>query len=245
MHEHINILSVDDDERFRNGLRRVFHLRRARPHMDLVEARSGREAMEALAKERVDCVLLDYHMPGGSGLDWLRRILNAHPDMAVVMVTGSGDEATAVEAMKRGAMDYLVKGAIREDTICRAIVNAVEKCDLHRRLKEQGEKLLEAERQRVMIESLGAACHHLGQPTTVILGYLGLLRRYVETADGRAVVEECCKAANTLADIIRQLQRFSCYRTEPYLTEEPPAGDTPGRNIICLADHEPACAAAG
>jgi len=81
----------------------------------------------------------------------------------------------------------------------------------------QHEKLLAAERHRVMIESLGAACHHLGQPATVISAYLQMMKRKERDPELQDMISKCILAANSMADILKQLMHVSQYRTEPYL----------------------------
>lgn len=233
--DKVTVLSVDDEERFRSALRRSFHLRRGTPRLTLLEAGTGHLAIDVLTQTKVDCILLDYQMPGGNGIEWLKRILEAHPQVAVIMVTGKGDESTAVEAMKCGAMDYLVKGVIRQDDLVRAILNAIEKRRMRDAIREQSRRLLEAERQRVMIESLGAACHHLGQPATVITMYLSMLNKQETSHEKQKLIEDCMRAADDIAGVLDQLQRFSEYRTEPYVTPEPGNEGLPGNNIIKLS----------
>jgi DNA-binding NtrC family response regulator len=70
---------------------------------------SARAGLEHLAQQPVDCVLLDYRLPDADGLACLRRIRETHRDVPVIVVTGAGSEEVAVEAMKLGATDYLVK----------------------------------------------------------------------------------------------------------------------------------------
>ena len=72
-------------------------------------ARSSAEGLQRLAAQGFDCVLLDYSLPDGASLACLSRIRAEHPDVAVVMVTGTGSEEIAVDAMKLGAADYIVK----------------------------------------------------------------------------------------------------------------------------------------
>jgi len=67
------------------------------------------EALERLAAGGIDCVLLDYRLPDTTGLDGLRSVRARHPDVPVVIVTGAGSEHVAVDAMKLGATDYVVK----------------------------------------------------------------------------------------------------------------------------------------
>jgi DNA-binding NtrC family response regulator len=70
---------------------------------------SARDGLQHLAENPVDCVLLDYRLPDADGLGCLRQVRQAHPDVPVVVITGAGSEEVAVEAMKLGASDYLVK----------------------------------------------------------------------------------------------------------------------------------------
>ena len=122
------ILTVDDERNFRSGMRRLFHVMRDEDTtFTVLEASGGEKAMEILTAENVDCVLMDYQMPGGNGIEWLQRMLEVKNHVAIIMVTGHGNEQVAVEAMKMGAVDYLAKGAITPETLLRTVMNAVQK----------------------------------------------------------------------------------------------------------------------
>lgn len=228
------ILIVDDDAHFRQGLRRLFHTMRDVIPADTLEAVSGEDALRIMAERQVGCILLDQHMPGGSGTDWIQRILAARPDAAIIMVTGVGNEQVAVEAMKRGAMDYLVKGSISPESLQRAVVNAIDRVNLRRSIERQREQLLDAERQRVMIESLGAACHHLGQPATVIATYLHMMRQRESDAERLDMIDNCIEATRALSDILDRLRGVSEYRTEPYLAGGDDTPWSPARTILTI-----------
>ena len=99
------ILIVDDElimrESLSGWLKRDGHV--------VVSAASGEDAMRMLKNSRFDILLVDIKMEGMSGLDVLRLVKESDPDVAVVMITAYGSISTAVEAMKKGAYDYLLK----------------------------------------------------------------------------------------------------------------------------------------
>lgn len=82
-----------------------------------------------------------------------------------------------------------------------------------------------AEQRRVMLESLGAACHHLGQPATVLLGNLGIIHRKIDGVDDalKELVQSSIEAMETMSDILYKLNTVNEYKTTQYL--EKPAGD--------------------
>lgn len=231
--EQITILMVDDDSFFRSGLLRVLHSMRGELPARVTEASCGEEAVELLRTHPFDCALLDYQMPGGDGLHWLREFRQRAPDVPVIMVTGVGNENVAVEAMKNGARDYLVKGAITQESLLRTIRNALELARLERTIRQQQDDLLQAERQRVMIESLGAACHHIGQPATVIRTCLDLMSRTGPAPEIQTMIAECTKAADQVADVLDRLRAVSEYRTAPYRSLRP--GEPPRADQAILA----------
>ena len=95
-----------------------------------------------------------------------------------------------------------------------------------RKRAEQAE--LETERQRVMLESLGAACHHLGQPATVLLANLGIMRKKADaqSPDLKSLIHMSLDAAESLSEILHKLNAVNEYRTTPYLDDISGAGET-------------------
>ena len=73
------------------------------------EAGTLAEGLDLLEREPIACALVDYRLPDGDGLTALRTIRRAHPEVPVIIVTGAGSQEVAVEAMKLGADDYIVK----------------------------------------------------------------------------------------------------------------------------------------
>jgi two-component system NtrC family response regulator len=95
-------------------------------------AGSARAGYQHLAAHPVDCVLLDYRLPDADGLECLARIRRRYPDLPVVLVTGAGSEEVAVEAMKLGATDYVVKHGRYFDTVPIVVREALGRRELRR-----------------------------------------------------------------------------------------------------------------
>ena len=97
---------VVDDER---KMRRVLQMLLEKMGIESIAAETGEEALTMLAAERVDLLLTDLRLPGLSGIDLLARVREIEPELAVIVLTAFGSVETAVEAMKRGASDYVLK----------------------------------------------------------------------------------------------------------------------------------------
>src|SRR4051812_42245505 len=99
------ILIIDDDAEIRYSLTRVLGSAGYR----IVEAPSGEQGIALVKKEPPDLVFLDIRMGGMSGIETLQHIRSANPKQLVVLMTAFGTAQTAIEAMKYGAFDYIMK----------------------------------------------------------------------------------------------------------------------------------------
>jgi len=105
MNEKMSIMIVDDEEIVRESL---YHWFKRYGHR-VEAAASGFEALERLEKQAFDVMFVDIKMPGMSGLELLEKVKEGYPDTIVIIITAYGSIDTAVEAMKMGASDYLLK----------------------------------------------------------------------------------------------------------------------------------------
>jgi DNA-binding NarL/FixJ family response regulator len=121
------VLICDDHRQVREGLRQSVQ---AVPGVDRVDvAASGEEVLARWPAERQDLVLMDVQMPGLSGLETTRRLVQAHPDANVVMLTGAADRDVVALAISGGARGYLHKDVSREE-LCAAVANAIAAAEL-------------------------------------------------------------------------------------------------------------------
>ncbi len=106
--EQFKILIVDDDEAAAGLIK--LRLNRDAPHFSVGVVEDGRECIEYLESNGVDCIISDYHMPGMNGIELLRALRRQGNDIPFLIMTGHGGEDVARDASRAGAYDYFPKG---------------------------------------------------------------------------------------------------------------------------------------
>ncbi|HEV7765824.1 MAG TPA: sigma-54 dependent transcriptional regulator [Thermoanaerobaculia bacterium] len=148
------ILIVDDEEVVLNGVRRTL---RANGFDEVLMCADSRDVEPLLDAEPVALILLDLMMPHITGRELLERIASSHPEVPVIVVTAEQDVRIAVECMKTGAYDYLLK-PVGADELMATVRRALE----HRELREENarlrSKLLEQELERPEVFSALVTC---------------------------------------------------------------------------------------
>lgn len=110
------MMLVDDEERFLSTTAKLL----SRKGYEVVTSVSGAEALEKLTSHNIHVVILDVKMPGMDGLETLKAIKSMYPLVEVIMLTGHGTVESAVDGLKAGATDYLVKPTDINDLIQKA-----------------------------------------------------------------------------------------------------------------------------
>ncbi len=103
--KNLNLLLVDDEERFLSTTSQLLENREVTTYI----AANGRTALRILDDKRIDVVVLDVKMPEMDGIEVLRKIKHKYPLVEVIMLTGHASVDSAVDGMRLGAFDYLVK----------------------------------------------------------------------------------------------------------------------------------------
>ncbi len=135
----VRVLLVDDELEFIDTLGERLETRGFNVRM----ASSGDEALEKLQEEKVDVVILDVLMPGKDGIQTLHEIKQANPLIEVIMLTGHATIETAIEGLKSGAYDYLIK-----PTGAMELIGKILKA--YARKSEQEERIRQAEIDKIV-----------------------------------------------------------------------------------------------
>lgn len=172
---NVRVLVVDDEVEFADVLQERLESR----GFDVFKAYSGDEALQGLDETNPDVVILDVMLPGKNGLVTLNEIKQRRPLAGVIMLTGHANLETAVEGMKLGAYDFLIK-----PTEMRSLVEKIKRA--HRRKVEQEERIRNAGIEQIMgpIGDLAVGiAHEINNPVGIMVEEAGWINDLLEEVD--------------------------------------------------------------
>ncbi|EPR37447.1 response regulator receiver sensor signal transduction histidine kinase [Desulfovibrio sp. X2] len=213
------VLCVDDEREFVDALVERLALRGY-----LAQAcYDGETALERVAEEPYDVLVLDVMLPGRSGLDLLEDFLAARPEMQVLLLTGQGSVESAVTGMKGGAADYLLK-----PVDIAALDKAIRTALARKSGLEQSRRMLETAKLASLGVLARGVAHEINNPVNVMVTTAGWIRELLED-EGAA----CCGSAGELmksAELIHR-QGLRCKEITLKLLKYCGALDTRKRDV--------------
>lgn len=138
----MQLLLIEDDEVDKEIVYRLLKSKDYRIH----HVSTGKEALQFIEINHPDCILLDYRLPDVDGLMLLPLLVDDF--FPVIVLTGEDSPEVIVEAIQRGAQDYLVKGSLTTEMLTRSIKNAIDKSNLHKEINQKQQEL--AKQARVL-----------------------------------------------------------------------------------------------
>lgn len=246
-----SVLIIEDNEQDREYFKRLLGKVEDFDTLELYEADSEAQALTLYEKAQPGCIILDYHLPDSDGLTLLKKIkkLAGEDNLCVIMITGQSSISVAVEALKNGATDYLVKGEITKELFQKTLANAMEKNQMRQQISQQHEemtlmnkKLSQAleevqKREQALKEQaeelirvnedldtfVYTASHDLKSPLNSLSSLINIfesqLSQESKSASGR-VLELMYKSVQKLTQVIDDLGRIAKTQQEAHAAKE-------------------------
>ncbi|RYJ06162.1 MAG: response regulator transcription factor [Actinomycetales bacterium] len=186
------MLLVDDQELFRRGVTMVLG---ADGGFEIEDVDDGDAALERIAEEPFDVVLLDVRMPGRSGVEICGAIKETAPTTGIIMLTASDDEADLYESIKAGAAGYLLKDGSTYDQVAEAV-----------RLVAAGQSLISPSMAtKLLDEFVQMSKSPAPTPATLTQRELQVLRLVARGKSNREIAEDLYISENTVKNHIRNM----------------------------------------
>ncbi len=219
--EKLHILLIDDDTNYADVIRHYLKSFQGKS-FDLTAENDVEKALSLLRSPGgYDLLLLDYFLPGTNGLEVVKRIRDEKIDVPIVLLTSNRDFRIAIEAMKYGVEDYLIKEEAVDSVLQRTIIGVVER----RRL---GEKVAAAEKQRLFSQKTAETiqelvvtmCHEFNNPLAAIKISSDIILRQKISEEQRAVLK---KLNVNIARLEEQIVKLRDLGTVKGVSESQPA----------------------
>ncbi len=204
----IHVLLVEDDDAYALLVQR--QLTESSESIALRRVSTLVDAVAAIDSGPADAVLLDLGLPDSFGLETVERLRGAAGAVPIIVLTAQDDDAIAVQAVQRGAQDYLVKSTTDAQLLVRSIRYARERAEWRRVLVEREAELRQVHKMEAVGRLAGGVAHDFNNVLTAIFGYADLLLdQFADDDPRRADVLEIRRSAERAASLTRQLLAFS------------------------------------
>ncbi|MBP1740239.1 MAG: hypothetical protein H6Q48_2532 [Deltaproteobacteria bacterium] len=203
------------------------------------------QAIHRLGEERFDIILLDLSLPDNQGLETLTKIRTRAGNTPIIVLVGTDEEETAIQAVQKGAQDYLDRRQRDSRLLLRSIHCALER---HRFIEElihanqnilaEQKSLVEEDRFNLLLKVTGTTVHELKQPLTALLGNIELMKLSEENPEGmKGHITEIEKASKRISNIVSKMQQIR--HEDAHLSREPSFFHfDQARNLLSLEDTD-------
>ncbi|MBI5724463.1 MAG: response regulator [Planctomycetes bacterium] len=175
--------------------------------LEFVLADSLARANELIRQTRFDAILLDLFLPDCRGMDTYVNMQTACPTVPIVVMTGIDDRELAIQTIRRGAQDYLVKGRINGEVISRVMQYSIERSRLHTQLRM-------IQKMEAVSRMIGGIAHDFRNQLTVIKGYCEMILPTLRDDDSiRQALDEIHQAAERAGKLTSQMSMLSKTKT--------------------------------
>ncbi len=210
----IELLLVDDNPNYVDVLEHQFSSFPGKS-FKITWKNDGDQAIEHLRTGApTDLIIMDYYLPGANGVEVAKRIMDAGFSLPIILLTSQKDYRIAIEAMKFGIEEYLIKEELTDTVLPRSILTTIERFQLRRKMKEVEKEALFSEQTAKSIQALVVTiCHEFNNPLAAIKISSDILSRQASSPEERALLSELNKNIVTLEQNIIKLRDLNSGKT--------------------------------
>ena len=208
----IRVLVVDDDAGFVSIIKHLLGPFQGK-NFEVLWENDGEKAIDQIrANSRIDILLMDYYLPNKTGLEITKQIYDEKFSIPMIMLTANRDFRVAVEAMKYGVEDYVLKEETGDSILPRTILNVLDRVRLKKKIANaEKHSILSRKRTEVIKELIVTMCHEFNNPlATIKLSATHLVRRQTSDIEHR-LLDTLLKNVSILD---RQIKRLRDLNTE-------------------------------
>ena len=211
----IVVLLADDDIGFAKIVQRQLQLFQNR-EFTLVWKESVEEALQEMqSNTTIDLILTDYVFPGSNGLEFCLQLNQMNSEVPIVFVTATRDFKLAIEAMKLGVEDFLIKEDLAESVLPRTILNVLDRVQMHKQLRAVEKRMLIAEKRAEAIRELVVTvCHEFNNPLAAIKISADLIRRQAPTEEDKNILKGFEENFQKIESEVKRLRDISFERID-------------------------------
>jgi len=211
--KNTNILLVEDEPGHAELIRRSF--KSASEPVSLTVARNLHEARSSIAKSTPDLIIADFLLPDGKGIELIPDKKKDSP-YPVIILTSYGDELVAVEAMKAGAFDYIVKSEVAMDNMSRTCKRILREWSHITKLKRLEETLLQSEKLKALGIITAGVAHEFNNILAVMMGSAEVLEGgFKDDKELKRRLHAIIKAGDDGAKVVRNMLTFAKSEANP------------------------------
>ena len=210
----ITLLLIDDDPGYVSILKHRLAPFQGKRFEIIWESQSENAIKRLRENKSVDLVLMDYYLPNQTGLDVTRQIYEEKIDVPIIFLTSNKDFRAAVEAMKYGVEDYLLKEDSIDTILPRTILNVLDRVNLKKKIDEvEKRKLLSQKKTEAIQEVVVTICHELNNPLAAIKITTSILSRQQLSDGEKQLLAKLNDNVTSLEQQIRKLRDLNIDQT--------------------------------
>jgi FOG: CheY-like receiver len=223
----VRILMVEDDVAFSRVVRAILQLYRQRTFIITWKESVESALVEIEQNQEIDLILTDYYFPTSNGLEFCLQLDQMGRSIPIIFLTGARDFKLAVEAMKLGVEDYLLKEDLDQASLPRTILSILDRVLLRRHKLSIEKRIAMAEsRAQVIRELVVTVCHEFNNPLAAIKISFDLLQRQTMETVAPEMLKSFENHFNTIDSEIKQLRDLNFERIDFHEDRTPNSKET-------------------